>query len=197
MSLRKKLLVIMAIVLTSTLALSSYWLPAFGHYLVVDEKPQKSDAIVILGGETVPRVAKATGLFREGYADIIIMSGGGNITSRYAEADMMLLEAVDLGVPESAVLLERDSESTYENALFVKKLVQEKGIKSILLVTSSYHTRRARYIFTKVFKDTGVRIVTVSAPDRKYSPDTWWEKHESQQKALVEAASMIVYWIKY
>lgn len=196
MSLRKKAAIILLVV-AAILGTSNYWLSVYGHYLVVDEAPQKSDAIVILGGETVPRVAKGVELYREGFASLLIMSGGGNLTSRYAEADLMLIEAMDLGVPQSSVVLERESESTYENAVFVKRIVQEKEIKSILLVTSSYHTRRARNIFTKVFRDTGVRIITVSAPDRKFSPSSWWKKHEGQQKALVEAANMLVYWIKY
>ncbi|MFZ5648660.1 MAG: YdcF family protein [Bacillota bacterium] len=193
---RKRLLIIL-IVLASILVTSSYWLSALGHCLVVDETPQKSDAIVILGGETVPRVAKGAELFREGYSNQIIMAGGGRLTSRYAEADLMLFEAEDLGVPRTSVILERNSESTYENAVFVKRIVQEKGIKSILLVTSNYHTRRARHIFSKVFEGTGVKITTVSAEDPKFSPSSWWKTHEGQQKALVELASMVIYWIKY
>lgn len=196
MRLKRKVIIVL-MVFAAVMVTSNYWLTAYGNFLVVDEAPQKSDAIVVLGGETVPRVAKGADLYKQGYAGLIIMSGGGNLTSRHSEADLMLFEAMDLGVPQSSVILERKSESTYENALFVKQIAQEKEIKSILLVTSSYHTRRARNIFTKVFRDTGVRIIMVSAPDRKFSPSSWWQKHEGQQKALVEAANMVVYWIKY
>ncbi|MCL6479240.1 MAG: YdcF family protein [Peptococcaceae bacterium] len=191
--------ILLAIVaLTAVLSLTSnLWLSAFGRYLVVDEKPRRCDAIVILSGETVPRVAKGVELYREGYGHLMIMSGGGRLTSRLTDADLMLMEAVDLGVPREAVLLENKSESTYENAVNVKKIILEHDIKSFLLVTSNYHTRRAKYIFGKVFADTDIEFITVAAPDPKYEASAWWKKHEGQQKALIELASIIIYRVKY
>ena len=194
--LRKYIIILIALAALVFLT-SNFWLSAFGKYLVVDEEPRRCDAIVILSGETVPRVAKGVELYRSGYADLIIMSGGGRLTSRLTEADIMLMEARDLGVPPAAALLEGGSESTYENAVNVKKIVLENDIKTFLLVTSNYHTRRSKYIFGRVFKDTAVKFITVAAPDPKYIPDSWWKTHEGQQKALTELANIIVYRIKY
>ena len=194
---KKKVLAAVGVIIAVFVLTSGLWLSAYGHFLVVDEKPAKCDAIVVLGGETVPRVGRGVELFREGYGDKFIMSGGGRLTTKLAEADLMLMEARDLGVDPAAVLLERESESTYENAVFVKRIVMEKRINSFLLVTSNYHTRRARQIFNEVFDGTGVRIITVSAPDPKFSPDSWWKNAEGQQKALTELANIVVYRIKY
>jgi uncharacterized SAM-binding protein YcdF (DUF218 family) len=195
--LRKKLLAALAVLIMALVLTSGQWLSAYGRFLVVDEKPLPGDVIVVLGGETVPRVAKAVALYKEGYGNKIIMSGGGRLTSRLAEADLMLMEARDLGVDPAAVLLERESESTYENAVYVKQLMLENQFDSMLLVTSNYHTRRAGQIFKKVFAGTGVKILTVSAPDPKFSPGSWWKSAEGQQKALTELANMVVYRIKY
>lgn len=194
---KKKLLAVAGVITAILFLTSGLWLSAYGRFLVVDESPDKCDAIVVLGGENVTRVGRGVELFREGYGDKIIMSGGGRLTTKLAEADLMLMEARDLGVDPAAVLLERESESTYENAVFVKQIVMEKGIKSFLLVTSNYHTRRARQIFSRVFDGTGVRIITVSASDPKFSPDSWWKKGEGQQRALTELANIAVYRIKY
>lgn len=195
---KKKRLALIAIALLAVILLTSnYWLAAYGRYLVVDESPRRCDAIVVLSGEAVPRVAKGVELYKGGYSNLMIMTGGGRLTSRLTEADLMLMEASDLGVPPSAVLMENKSESTYENAVFVKKIVLDRGIKSFLLVTSNYHTRRSKYIFERVFKDTGVEFITVSAPDPKFSPSSWWKKHEGQQKALTELSNMVIYRIKY
>ncbi len=195
---KKRHLAVAAAVVIAVIGLAAdCWLSAFGRFLVVDERPRRCDAIVILSGETVPRVAKGVELYKEGYAGLIIMSGGGRPTSKLTDADLMLMEAVDLGVPPSVVLLENKSESTYDNAVNVKKIILERDIKSFLLVTSNYHTRRAKYIFGRVLKGTGVEFVTVSAPDPKFSPSSWWKKHEGQQKALTELANMVVYRIKY
>lgn len=197
MLLRKKIFIALTVSVIIVLVSSPYWLSAYGRYLVVDEKPRKSDAIVVLAGETVPRVAKGAALYRENYGDVVIMTGGGRLSTKYTEARIMLEEAADLGVPPSAVILEDKSLSTYENAVFVKRIIMERNLKSFLLVTSSYHTRRSQYIFKKVFKDTGVEIITVSAPDPKYSPSSWWKDHEGQQKALTELANMVIYRLKY
>lgn len=194
---KKKFLAAAGVIIAVLVLTSGLWLTAYGRFLVVDEKPAKCDAIVVLGGETVPRVGKGVELFKEGYGDKLIMSGGGRLTTKLSEADLMLMEARDLGVDPSAVLLERESKSTYENAVLVKQIVVEKRINSFLLVTSNYHTRRAGEIFNKVFEGTGVRIITVSAPDPRFSPDNWWKSSEGQQKALTELANMVVYWIKY
>lgn len=193
---RKKYIIALVLFLLALFS-SPFWLSAYGRYLVVDEKPQKCDAIVILAGETVPRVAKGAELYREKYGDLVIMSGGGRLSTKYTEARIMLEEAEDLGVPPSAVILEDQSMSTYENAVFVKRIIMERNIKSFLLVTSSYHTRRSKYIFDKVFKDTGIRIITVAAPDPRYSTSSWWKDHESQQRALTELANNVIYRLKY
>lgn len=193
----KKLIWIIAAILLLIFFTANHWLAAFGRYLVVDENPQRCDAIVILSGETVPRVAKGVELYKKGYAKRIIMSGGGRLTSKLTDADLMQVEAVDLGVPPSVMLKDDQSESTYENAVNVKKIILEHRLKSFLLVTSNYHTRRSRDVFEHVFKGTDVNIITVSAPDPKFSPTAWWKQHEGQQKALTELANMIIYWFKY
>lgn len=195
---KKRHLVLAAVVVLAFVFITgNYWLSAFGRFLVVSEKPRRCDAIVILSGETVPRVAKGVELYKEGYAGLIIMSGGGRLTSKLTDADLMRIEAGDLGVPESAVLIEDRSESTYENAVNVRKIAIDRGIKSFLMVTSNYHTRRSRLVFSRVFRDTGVEVITVSAPDPKFSPSSWWKNHEGQQKALTELANLAVYMIKY
>lgn len=198
--LRKALVVlaVIAIIFLIGYATVGYWLSSYGHYLVVDEEPRKCDTIVVLsGGGNVSRVTKGVELYQKGYSSRIIMSGGGNVTSKFKEADLMSMEAQDQGVPFTSILLESESKSTYDNAVYVKNIIQRYNLKSILLVTSNYHTRRAKYIFEEVFKNTSVEIITVSAPDSEFSPSTWWKNHEGQQRALTELANLIIYRIKY
>ncbi|MFZ5597639.1 MAG: YdcF family protein [Bacillota bacterium] len=196
----KKLFVtvaIIAVIAVPAYATSPLWLTAMGKFLVIDEQPRKSDAIVIISGENVPRVARGAELYREGYGDTVILSGGGRPTSKLSDADLMLMEAMDRGVPRDAVILEGESRSTYENAACVKRIIQERNIKSFILVTSSYHTRRAKYVFKRVFEDTGVNFITVAAPDPVFDPENWWKTHEGQQKVLTEYFSIIIYRFKY
>jgi uncharacterized SAM-binding protein YcdF (DUF218 family) len=54
-----------------------------------------------------------------------------------------------LGIPEDALWTESESRNTYENALFSRKVLAEKGIERIILVTSAMHMPRAVALFEK------------------------------------------------
>jgi uncharacterized SAM-binding protein YcdF (DUF218 family) len=126
----------------------------------------QADAIVILGGATrTPasprpmvdvteqgdRILYGGKLYLDGKAPVIIAAGGraqwrggGNPESQ----DMLELLKL-MGIPETAIIQEPLSLNTYENAVNVKKILQEKNLKKVLLVTSALHTPRAYAIFKK------------------------------------------------
>jgi uncharacterized SAM-binding protein YcdF (DUF218 family) len=128
-----------------------------------------ADAAVLLTGITISkpprdrvylsqgadRFTHALWLYRAGKVRRIIISGGlATITPRPG----MVPEAQDLatllklaGVPAQAILVEPRSHNTRENALFTKALLdQHPDIKSLVLVTSAFHERRALACFAKV-----------------------------------------------
>jgi len=82
---------------------------------------------------------------------ILISSGNGNLqASTFREATWAEGVLKQLGVPDSAILIEHESRNTFENAAFSKKLLQQKHLPPpYLLVTSAWHMRRAEYIFKK------------------------------------------------
>lgn len=83
-----------------------------GNFLVVDEKPVKSDVIIVLsGGEG--RLEKGVELFKEGFAPYLLLSNGS--------VDQLYQRALQLGVPADSIILENQSTSTLENARFSKK----------------------------------------------------------------------------
>lgn len=125
-----------------------------------------ADAIVILGGATKSafpprpgvdlseagdRVLYGAQLYREGKAPIVISSGGrigwrGGGPSESADMAQILKT---VGVPSSAILQDPTSLNTHENAVNVKKIMQERGIRRILLVTSAMHMPRSLRIFQR------------------------------------------------
>jgi len=136
------------------------------------EKMESADAIVILGGGADPispprlypevnaagdRILHAARLYKAGKAQWIIASGGRGLGMPDAmgpEAEAMVSILKDLGVPESAILLEGASRNTRENALFTKRIADARGFKKILLVTSALHTRRALAEFRAIYPET-------------------------------------------
>jgi uncharacterized SAM-binding protein YcdF (DUF218 family) len=125
-----------------------------------------ADAIVILGGATKStfpprpgvdlseqgdRVLYGAQLYREGKAPVVIASGGriswrGGGPSESADMAKILKT---MGVPASAILQDPTSLNTYENAVNVKKIIKEQGIRRVLLVTSAMHMPRSLRIFQR------------------------------------------------
>ncbi len=136
------------------------------QHLPAAEVP-RAEAIVVLGGATKPqspprpwvevseegdRVLYAARLYREGKAPLMILSGGridwrGGGPSE--SADMAEL-VQGMGVPESAILQDPTSRNTRENAVNVKQIMESKGIRRVLLVTSAMHMPRSLMIFKKL-----------------------------------------------
>lgn len=123
------------------------------------------DAVVVLGGtvdtatsrgehimlgDSAERLTGAVRLFKSGIAPRILVSGGsGYLNQKVKEAPLMAELLETMGVPREALILESESRNTYENALYVKNALAEAGLKRIVLVTSSWHMRRAAAIFKK------------------------------------------------
>jgi uncharacterized SAM-binding protein YcdF (DUF218 family) len=139
-------------------------IPLAGPLLIrVDELSAKADAIIVIGGDHKPeRVKRAAELYKTGYAPIVIISAGTQVaegTELIPEAEVMRRQALALGLPENVLLVEEQSQSTFQNAYYTKLLCVNRGFKSIILVTSVYHSRRAGRIFDDVYgSDIAVQV---------------------------------------
>jgi uncharacterized SAM-binding protein YcdF (DUF218 family) len=101
-----------------------------------------------LGGAAGRRVARAATLFRERTPRRIVASGGRS-WSGVVEADRMARELERLGVPAAAILRERCSMSTAENARYTAALAERHALRSILIVTCTWHLERALRLFRR------------------------------------------------
>ena len=151
-------------------------LRAAGEWWVVDDGVASAEAIVLLSDDNyfADRAARAAELYRNHWAPRIVASG--RMLRRYAGvAELMQHDLVERGVPAEAVIrLPQITDNTREEAQVVRQLVLERGWRHILVVTSSYHTRRARYIYRRVFPPT-VEVRVVPARDSGFDPEHWWQ----------------------
>lgn len=137
-----------------------------------EENCRKSDAIVVVsGGDTNARTNEAIKLYREGWAPLIIVSGAAADKSGPSNAKTMHQQAIDNGVPRRAIVMEESSETTKQNATEVKKIINTRKIKDVILVTSAYHMRRAQLEFSAQFTDVKIRSHPVMA-DKHWN--SWW-----------------------
>jgi uncharacterized SAM-binding protein YcdF (DUF218 family) len=121
------------------------------------DRAAPADVIIVLGsglnadGEAGPamrrRVERGAALWREGYAPYVLCSGGVGLRQTRSEADACAALMRALGVPDEVIILEDRSRSTEENALFSAIIMDERGFKTALIVSDSYHLLRASWIF--------------------------------------------------
>jgi len=126
----------------------------------------KSDCILALGSHDTRVADRAAELFLEGWAPVLIFSGGlGNVTRGIwteTEADKFAAIAVKKGVPENAILIENKSSNTGENILFTQKLLQEKNLdpQNFIVVQKPYMERRSYATFKKHWPQKNILVTS-------------------------------------
>ncbi len=148
-----------------------------------------ADAIIaVSGGDTTARAKSAIDLYKKGWAKLIIFSGAAADPDSPSNAAVMKQLAVKNHVPESAILVEGESDTTRENAEKTKSLLDKYNIKTAIITTSPYHERRALWEFKQAAPDVDFR--TKPAADRAW--DFWYLKPTGWWRALSELIGISV-----
>jgi uncharacterized SAM-binding protein YcdF (DUF218 family) len=159
---------------------------------VVNEPAAHADAIMLLGDDNfyADRATRATELFRQGVAPEIVASGR-RLRPNAGISELLEHDLIERGVPKEHILrFAHDADGTREEAVALEKLVEDHKWKTIVVVTSNYHTRRVRYIFQGVFPPS-VAVTVASAHDGDFEPDRWWEKRKSIKLFARELLGMV------
>ena len=203
------LIVVLALALVLT---RGTWLPMPGTYLLVKDNLEKADCLVPLFGDIALRYRKASELYRDGYSKKIIVSvipEEEKVSEEY-NFRFRVARAKDISGKEFAArafkclgpaaedvyVADIEATSTYDEAIWARRVMEERGYKSLMLVTSTYHMRRALMIFRAVFRDSGIRIYNSTAPNELFDPYHWWRR-ERDVKTVSQEYFSIVYNFAY
>jgi len=168
---------------------------------------------VPLRGDEYWRFKKAVELYKAGYAKIIVTPIFPEQEKKYHEYynfEALVLGVKDISTKEFALkafaffgmnlkdvyFTDEEVTSTYDEAVAIKNYMLKRGMKSMILITSTYNTRRALMIFNWVFRGTGIKINNFTAVNELYNPSRWWEK-ERDAKVILDEYVAIVYNIFY
>lgn len=136
---------------------------------------RKSDCILALGSHDLRVAHRAAELYLEGWAPVVIMSGGlGNLTQGIwtePEADKFAAIAIQKGVPAGAILIENRSTNTGENILFTAQLLKEKGLDpdNFIVVQKPYMERRAYATFKKHWTNKSLVVTSPQIAFEEYA----------------------------
>ena len=151
-----------------------------GDKPIADTQCDKADAIVVVsGGDTEARTAAGISLYKNGWADYLVLSGAAYDKSGPSNAAAMKLQAEDAGVPAEAILIDEDAVNTQQNAENTQSIFEENKFEDVILVTSGYHQRRASLEFNKGAETVTIRNYPVLSDDDWswywwVTPRGWW-----------------------
>lgn len=127
--------------------------------LAVRDNVKKADVIVVLGGDGPSRAAWASDLWLKGIAPRVLISGDG-------DCYWIRQGMIERGVDEGSITVECQSGTTWENALFSAPILKDMDAHTAVLVTSWYHSRRAKASFAA----TSANIHWKSVPVERSQP---------------------------
>lgn len=147
--------------------------------LVDNDCIKKSDAIILLEGDGINRCKKAIELYKLGFAEILVFSGG--ITDfNYGSIPFSLIypELINAGIPPTAIYHESKSQNTKEQATQIIKMARENSWKKLILIASHYHQYRAYLTFLHEILNSNRDIIIYNSPAKelKWFEETGWGK---------------------
>ena len=207
-SFHKRTVIIILLVIILLIA-GRFLLPSFGEALVAEDEPLKSDVIVVLMGGGLDRIFEAVDLYKDGYGKMILMvrnyqpgfdeaAAKGLAVTR--ESEMVKSAAMQSDVPEEDILiLPGDARSTQDEALAVKKYLQDNAeVDSLIIATSPTHSARAKKIFQWAAADLDREVRVISCPSRyvEFDAANWWKDREDASQVFLEHVKLIHFYLE-
>jgi uncharacterized SAM-binding protein YcdF (DUF218 family) len=163
-------------------------------WILVVRDVRHADAIVVLEGETERRPALGLELMRQGYAPRVLLDA--SIDARLyqwtrAEIAEQYIRTLLPTVAGSVSVCGVSALSTMEEATQARRCLDAVGARSLLVVTSEYHTRRALSVFRHTFPDRPIGVAGAVEPDQ--FGVRWW-RHRQWAKVTLGEWTRLVWW---
>lgn len=177
-------------------------LQGVGNFLVRQDECEKVDAIAILGGNSYERGLEGFKLYQEEWSEMVVCTGG-NIPTVFDAMDTVIYESeltrsmlIKKGIPQEDVIALKTATSTREEAVELVNWCRENNWKSLMVVSSTFHTRRVSKTFETAFEGSGINLVFRAAPSQNYDENRWWEAEPGLIMVFNEYAKTVYYLIR-
>jgi uncharacterized SAM-binding protein YcdF (DUF218 family) len=192
------------VVAIATVISTAAFLPFAGRYLAVNEPLERGDAIFVLAGARVERWLEGVDLHHENWAPRIVLSPGREepaeeqLRSRGvrlpAEIELVRNAMIELKVPPDVVMaLPEAVDNTAQEAIAIRAMIEREGWKTLIVVTSVYHSRRTQVAFRREFRHSPVKIIVRAARYDPATPRRWWTRRDDIRQVASELQKLLVY----
>lgn len=164
-------------------------LVGIGAVLIVADPIEAVDAVVVLSGDDGDRLALALEMHEKGYVSNLVIT---NVTR--AASKRLADEAEQGGFPKEKIFITRSQvESTLDEALAVRELALEKNWSNLMVVTDPYHSFRARFIFRRELRGSGIEIAIRPVVGHWFRSPSWFFHVEGWRVVFLEIIKFFSY----
>ncbi|MBE6901225.1 MAG: YdcF family protein [Ruminococcaceae bacterium] len=172
------------------------------EFIFVSHEPRKVDALFLPGGSPPQQPEYAAELYKAGFAQWIIPSGGVSVKTNkwngvrskadvyngdyHSDCEFFTDVLLKNGVPLSAIIPENKAGHTRDNAYLSRKAADEKGVKidSAMIVCKAFHARRCLMLYQMAFPDTRITVCPVHCYN--IAKDNWYKSETGIDRVLGE-----------
>jgi uncharacterized SAM-binding protein YcdF (DUF218 family) len=174
-------------------------------YLIVDDPLQPADVIFVLNGDYNTRPFRAAELYRQGLAPLIVMARAESQPAEELglvqnDTDISVAVMEKLGVPADRIVVlpvPGGVTSTFDEADRLRQYVAENGVRRVLVVTSAFHTRRARWVIARELAGLPVALEVTAVPYPGFDATDWWQNENGLITLDNEYIKLFYYYWKY
>ena len=203
----KKLLLIVAIPVLIGIFLYLFKAPvlwAIGNFLICEDKVEQVEVIFVLGGGSFDRGNEAARLFKAGFTKQIVCLGENTpsafkaLNLSYSESRVTKINLMKNNkIPSGRIELMEKGTSTKEEADYVIQYCLENNVKKAIVLSSKFHTRRVKSVYTPLFEAYNIDLIIRGAPSSNYSEDEWWKTEGGLIMVNNEYVKSVYYFLKY
>jgi uncharacterized SAM-binding protein YcdF (DUF218 family) len=186
-------------------AFHSQILTGIADYLIIDDRLQPADILFLLNSEVDTRPFHAAELYKQGLAPVVVIarSEDNSIVDLGLvpnDTDISVGVMEKLGVPPGKIIVlpaEGGVTSTFDEAAALRQYAEANRVHRIILVTSAFHTRRARWIFEKTLAGLPVTLEMAAVPYIGFDQTDWWKSEGGLITLNNEYIKLFYYLFKY
>lgn len=175
---------------------ADYWAPAPAKFLIRTDPTESADVIVVLAGDgSGNRVEEGQRLLEAGLAPRMLVNGSYTLFEA-RECDLGRAYAIGRGGdPEAIEAFCMVADSTQDEARILDNELRSRGVESAIVVTSDFHTARARRIFRQSTSGL-VRYSFSASPTPDFDPNTWWRSRPGREIVVIEWIKTLNTWLE-
>ena len=193
---KRKVIIVLIVILILLISQHKVMLIGYARFFTIDNPTYGVNApIVILSGGFLTRIPKALELYEKGYGDRLLLT-----TERrypfltYKQSAEKIAQALNIQVEfEMVPSLKGGATSTFDEAYDLLQFCEKENLKHLIIVTDSFHTRRALYAFRKVFQGSNINVEASAALNEVFSEEDWWRSDKGISAYILEPIKFAVY----